>query len=228
MGPRVATRSAFGLNHARGSYFQEHRYNRIGSWKLATPGKLNPRELVTAATTPPGTGPPRRSRLRATLPPAERAGQSKSPGFFRILRKGDGRRDGPVHRLRLYEHLPASRQGGSGMSGASYEMPKAEARYQIDFVARANVDEQQNRKLGAQDTVLTRFRQHSYRALGHLHCRKATDPSRTALGSPGHSSLSLFGVFPPADGEEFPLRWRRRQCSRLMERSSLMAWYSGL
>ena len=101
MGPRVATWSAFGLNHARGSYFQEHQYNRIGSWKLAAPGKVNRihRKLATAGSAPLGTGPPRTPRLRGTLAPAERAGQSKSPGLFRILGEGGAGQGTPAFTL---------------------------------------------------------------------------------------------------------------------------------
>ena len=54
------------------------RKYRIGSWKLATPARVNHRELATAGTAPPGSGPPRTPRLRGTLPPAERARQTES------------------------------------------------------------------------------------------------------------------------------------------------------
>ena len=55
--------------------------DRIGSWKLATPGKANHRDLATAGRAPPGTGPPRTPRLRGTLPSAERARQAISSVF---------------------------------------------------------------------------------------------------------------------------------------------------
>ena len=57
--------------------------------------------LATAGTAPPGTGPPRAPRLKGTLPPAERARQAKSSGFFRILGEGGARQGRPPPRPRL-------------------------------------------------------------------------------------------------------------------------------
>ena len=74
-----------------------------GSWKLATPGKVNHRELPTAGTAPAGTGPPRTPRLRGTLAPAERARQAKSSRFFRILGEGGAKQGKPAPRPRLEE-----------------------------------------------------------------------------------------------------------------------------
>ena len=75
--------------------------HRIGSWKLATPGEVNHRELATAGRTPPGTRRPRRPRLRGRLPPAERARQAKSSGLFWVLREGGAKQGKPVPRPRL-------------------------------------------------------------------------------------------------------------------------------
>ena len=89
--------------------------DRIGSWKLATPGKVNHRDLATAGGVPPGTGPPRRPRLRGTLPPAERARQAKCSRFLRDSGEGGcwrGQTSPSVPAMRAPDRRWASRQKG--------------------------------------------------------------------------------------------------------------------